>query len=195
MRRVPAIVVLAGLALALAAMAAVAWLGLRQRPRPADLIVVLGAELKPDRTPTARLVARLQRAREAWNAGLAPAIMVSGGPERGTNEAPVMAAWLVAHGVPAQAIVVDAAGVNTWLTAIHARAWLAAHGARRALVVSQYFHLARCRLAFARLGVSQVSAAAPRWYEPRDLFALAREVPALVKYALRPLPRGDAARP
>jgi uncharacterized SAM-binding protein YcdF (DUF218 family) len=192
-RPVPAFVALAGLALA--AMAAVAWLGLRQRPRPADLIVVLGAELKPDRTPSARLVARLQCGREAWGAGLAPAIMVSGGPERGTNEAPVMAAWLAAHGVPAPAIVVDPAGANTWLTAIHARAWLTAHGARRALVVSQYFHLPRCRLAFARLGVSQVSAAAPRWYEARDLFALAREVPALVKYALRPLPRDDAARP
>lgn len=179
----------------LLAMACVAWLGMRERPRPADVMVVLGSRLRRDGTPGAGLESRLARALECWRAGLAPAMFVSGGPENGFNQATIMSAWLEARGVPPSRIVIDVEGRNTWLTAIHVRAWLRAHHAARVLAVSQFYHLPRCRLAFARLGVRELSAAAPRWYGPRDVFALAREVPALVKYALRPLPRDDAARP
>jgi len=190
--RVLALLALAGLGVLLAAMACIAALGLRERPRPADLIVVLGSRLYDDGRPKPGLESRLRRALEMWRAHEAPVVMVSGGPETGGNQAPAMAAWLEAHGVPARAIVVDPDGWNTWLTALHVRRWLRDHDARRVLAVSQFYHLPRCRLAFARLGVREVSLTAPRWWEPWDVLALAREVPAMVKYALRPLPRGDA---
>lgn len=188
-----ALAALGGLSLLLVAMAAVAWRGLRERPRPADLIVVMGSRLDRAGRPRPGLQSRLRCALEVWHAQLAPVVMVSGGPEPAGNQAPAMAAWLEAHGVPARAVVVDPDGWNTWRTAIHARRWLRDHGATRVLVVSQFYHLPRCRLAFARLGVGAVSLASPRAWEGWDLPALAREVPALVKYALRPLPRGGAA--
>jgi uncharacterized SAM-binding protein YcdF (DUF218 family) len=161
-------------------------LGLRDRPGPADVGIVLGTELAADGSPSWRLAARLDRGLEAWRAGLVPVLIVSGGRDRsGWDEAPAMRRYLVERGVPDSCVVVDPHGRNTWLTARNARAWMDAHGARRALVVSQYFHLLRCRLAFARHGLPDVLTACPRGFEPRDLLATAREVPALVKYALR----------
>lgn len=160
--------------------------GLRDRPRPADVGVVLGAEVGTDGAPTWRLAVRLDRALEAWRAGLVPVLFVSGGRDRsGWNEAPVMKRYLVARGVPDSCVVEDPDGRNTWLTARHASAWMQARGLHDALVISQYFHLVRCRLAFARHGIPRIFTACPHRFELRDLYATAREVPALVKYALR----------
>jgi uncharacterized SAM-binding protein YcdF (DUF218 family) len=160
--------------------------GLRDRPGRADVIVVLGSLVGPDGTPTAGLAARLDRGLGAWQSGLAPRIIVSGGVDRsGFNEAPVMRHYLLERGVPDACIVVDPRGQNTWLTARNARAWMDAHALRRVLVVSEYYHLPRCRLAFARHGLPGVFALHARHVELLDLYATAREVPALVKYALR----------
>jgi uncharacterized SAM-binding protein YcdF (DUF218 family) len=80
---------------------------------------------------------------------------------------------------------VDPRGQNTWLTARNTRAWMDARGLRRVLVVSESYHLPRCRLAFARHGLPAVFTLHARHVELRDLYATAREVPALVKYAVR----------
>jgi vancomycin permeability regulator SanA len=170
----------------LAAGGLIATLGLREQPGRADVGIVLGAELERDGVPSSRLAARLDRAIDVWRSGLVPVLIVSGGWDRsGGNEAPAMKRYLVAHGVPDSCVVEDPGGQNTWLTARNAALWMRAHGARRALVVSQYFHLMRCRLAFARHGMPRIFTACPRFFEPRDLYATAREVPALVKYAFR----------
>ncbi len=177
---------LAGAALFSAACGLVAADGLRERPGRADAGVVLGSKVEPDGRPSARLVGRLERGLEAWRAGLVPVLIVSGGREpNGWNEAPVMRRWLLAHGVPDSCVVEDPRGQNTWLTARNTRAWLGARGARSVLLVSQYYHLPRCRLAFARYGVRPVFTARSTRFDPTDLYATAREVPALVKYALR----------
>ena len=74
--------------------------------------------------------------------------------------------------------------MDSHLTSVHAAAWMRAHGVRRAVVVTQYFHVARAVLACRRAGIDVVGATAPRWYEPRDLYSLARETVALPVYAL-----------
>jgi uncharacterized SAM-binding protein YcdF (DUF218 family) len=160
--------------------------GLRGRPGRADVGVVLGSLVARDGTPTPGLAARLERGREAWRAGLVPRLILSGGVDRsGFNEAPVMRRYLLARGVPDSCLVLDALGRNTWLTARNARAWMDAHDARSVLLVSEYYHLPRCRLAFARHGVRRTFSLPARHVEWLDLYATAREVPALVKYALR----------
>jgi uncharacterized SAM-binding protein YcdF (DUF218 family) len=160
--------------------------GLRDRPGRADVIVVLGSLVRSDGTPTAGLAARIDRGLGAWRSGLAPRIIVSGGLDRsGWNEAPVMRRYLLDRGVPDSCILVDPRGQNTWLTARNTRAWLDAHALRRALVVSEYYHLPRCRLAFARHGLPGVFTLHARHGGLLDLYATAREVPALIKYALR----------
>ena len=160
--------------------------GLRDRPGRADVGVVLGSHVWRDGTPTAGLAARLDRGLAAWQAGLVPRLIVSGGFDRsGRNETPGMRRYLLERGVPDSCIVVDPRGQNTWLTARNTRAWMDARGLRRVLVVSDYYHLPRCRLAFARHGLPAVFALHAHHVGLRDLLATAREVPALIKYAVR----------
>ncbi len=160
--------------------------GLRDRPGHADIGVVLGSHARADGTPSPGLAARLDRGLGAWRAGFVPRLIVSGGFDRsGLNEVPGMRRYLLERGVPDSCIIEDPRGQNTWLTARNTRAWMDAHELRRVLVVSEYYHLPRCRLAFARHGLPGVYTMHARHIRPRDLFATAREVPALVKYALR----------
>jgi len=190
-------------ALALVVLAAlsagtIAGYGLIARPRPAEVAIVFGNQVLPDGTPSPRLVARLDAALRlsplGGNArlplsglprGAVHTWFVSGGIGReGFDETRVMHDWLLAHGIPDSMIVRDSLGLNSHLTAVHAAAWMRAHGVRRAVVVTQYFHVARAELACRRAGIDVVGATAPRWYEPRDLYSLARETVALPVYAL-----------
>jgi vancomycin permeability regulator SanA len=160
--------------------------GLCDRPGPADVGVVMGSLARPDGTPGPGLAARLDRGLAAWREGLVPRLIVSGGFDRGgVNEVPGMRRYLLERGVPDSCLITDPRGQNTWLTARNTRAWMDARGLRRVLVVSEYYHLPRCRLAFARHGLRGVFTLHARHVGARDLFATAREVPALVKYALR----------
>ncbi len=172
-------------------LAAIAAAGLLTRPAPADLIVVLGNEVLADGRPSTRLQARLEAARLAYRAGLAPRVLVSGGIEPGgQDEAAVMAADLAAHGVPQSVILQDPQGVDTFATARNVAALL--HGPEfgqgRVLAVTQWFHVPRTLLALRRFGVREASAAWPRFTEPRDAMALLREAVALPYYAFRSVP-------
>ncbi len=180
--------VLAVLALAALYLAAIAAAGLLAHPAPADLIVVFGNEVLADGRPSPRLQARLEAARLAYRAGLAPRVLVSGGIEPGgQDEAAVMAADLAAHGVPMSVILQDPQGVDTFATARNVAALLhgPGFGQGRVLVVTQWFHVPRTLLALWRFGVRDASAAWPRFTEPRDVMALLREAVALPYYALR----------
>lgn len=158
--------------------------GLLSRPRPADVAIVLGSQVLPDGTPSPRLRARLETAAKLMPPRLVHTWFVSGGIGReGHDESRVMRDWLAAHGVPDSAIVCDSLGANSHLTAVHAAAWMQAHGVQRAVVITQYFHVARAVMACRRAGIDVVGARAPRWYEPRDLYSLAREMVALPVYA------------
>ena len=163
--------------------------GHRERAGSADVAVILGSRVDRSGLVSARLRARLARGLQVWREHRAPHLIVSGGIFRGVDEAHVMKAWLLAHGVPDSVVTEDPHGRNTWETARFTRDWLTAHGGGSAIAVSQYFHLPRCRLAFARHGIDTVYTAGPDFAEWRDLESAPREVLGLVKYALRPAPR------
>jgi uncharacterized SAM-binding protein YcdF (DUF218 family) len=183
-RRLAALAALGAAALSLAC-GAVVLAGLRDRPGRADVGVVLGSVLR-DGEPAPGLAARLDRGLEAWRRGLAPRLIVSGGFERdGASQARAMRRYLLRRGVPDSCVVVDEGGLNTWLTARHASAWLRERGLARVLVVSEYYHVPRCRLAFARHGLPGAYSLSARHVTWRDPYAVAREVAGLVKYALR----------
>lgn len=160
--------------------------GLATSPRSADLALVLGNSVDRHDRPLPRLAARLDAARALYVRGGCGHIMVSGGIDRdGRNEAKGMKRWLVEHGVPANAIVVDPQGDNTRASAAHARAWLDAHGGRSVVVVSQYFHLPRARLAVRQAGLVDAGGDYPRRWFGRDVYSVYREVPGLFIYWLQ----------
>ncbi len=167
---------------------ALAAYGMRMRSEPADVAVIFGSALDDDGAPKPVLAARLDVGVRCYRSGRCPAILVSGaidGP--GLNEASAMRDYLVARGVPADRIAVDDQGDNTLATAQHTLAYMRAHRMSRVLIVSQYYHLARARLAFERVGIepSNIYVAYPRAFQLRDLYSSWREVPAYAVYAVR----------
>jgi vancomycin permeability regulator SanA len=93
-----------------------------------------------------------------------------------------MAAWLMAHGIPEQDIVIDNAGFNTAASAKNFAAIREAQGFQSVIVVSQFFHISRCRLALKQAGVEQIGTAHSRVYSTRDVYATLREVVAYGKH-------------
>ncbi|CAB3764208.1 hypothetical protein LMG29739_04276 [Paraburkholderia solisilvae] len=106
----------------------------------------------------------------------------------GRKRSHVDAAWLVNAGIPANSIIVDTEGNDTWATAQHASNWMRKHRLSSAMVVTQYFHVPRTMLALKRFGVSEVNGAYPPFLEGRDAYSIVREAPAFLWYAVRPFP-------
>lgn len=173
-----------------AACALLVALGLADHPGHAAIAIVPGNTVRADGRLSGRLESRCRRALEVWRTGWAPVLFVSGAVgHEGQDEAAAMKRWLLARGVPDSAVVTDSRGDNSWLTARHARAWLDAHGGGGAIIVTQGFHVPRMRLACSRAGIRPIYWTHSRFFEPRDFYSIAREIPGLGWYAIRPADR------
>ncbi len=163
--------------------AAIVVAGLSAKPAVSDLAVVLGNEVLANGRPAARLQARLDCAVDLYRRHLALHILVSGGVGKsGFNEATIMAKYLAEKNIPAQDVLIDPQGVNTMATAFNAAALAQAKHFSRILIVTQYYHIPRCLLAFRKAGLLVLSADYPRYWEPFDLLATLREAVALPVY-------------
>ncbi len=148
----------------------------------ADAIIVLGAQVHRDGRPSAALRGRVRRAVALYHAGYAPRLIVTGGVgESGIAEAAVMEAIAVAHGVPADAIVLEARATRTLESAQAVGALVRAAGWRSVIVVSDPFHLWRSALLFRAEGLAVQTAATDdgyfsarsrRYYRAREMAAL-----------------------
>ena len=168
------------------ALVAIAFDGLAENIRPSDVAVILGSKVELSGRPSARLRARLDRGAALYKTGTAKWLIVSGGVEpAGQNEALVMRDYLTTLGVPAQRIILDAAGNNTEATAKNCAAIMKSHGFKSLILVTQYFHVSRTRVALNRYGIQGVHSAYARYFELRDVFSLTREAVALPVYWLR----------
>jgi uncharacterized SAM-binding protein YcdF (DUF218 family) len=119
----------------------------RDEREPADAIVVLGAAQYNGR-PSPVLRARLDHALSLYREGVSPLVLVTGGVGRGdtTSEAVVGRRYLVAQGVPADAVVAQGEGRTTMASMNAVAQWLRARGMRRVVLVSDPFHMFRLRL-------------------------------------------------
>lgn len=126
--------------------------------RDADVAVVLGAQVRSDGSLSLALSDRLDTAAELFREGRVRFVLVSGATGvEGINEAAAMRGYLIEAGLPADRLLVDPEGVNTLATARNARRLMAEHRLTSALVVSHYFHLARCKLLFEEQGIAAVT--------------------------------------
>jgi uncharacterized SAM-binding protein YcdF (DUF218 family) len=172
---------------ALVHLAAISVDGCSDEDAPADLAVVLGNHVAADGTVSGRLVRRLDRALELYQQGKVPTIIVSGGRDPGSPfEAEAMKRYLVERGVPADAVVEDRGGENTYLTARFTAEYMQQHGLRSVIAVSQYYHISRSKLALRRFGVAEVRGAhAVMVIEPREPWSLLRELVGYYTYLLK----------
>ncbi len=157
--------------------------GMREDVRPRDAAVVLGSKVELDGRPSVRLAARLDRGAALDASGAVRVLIVSGGlGKEGFDEGVVMRDYLVRSGVPAGAILVDSAGVDTQATAVNCARLMRQHRLQSVIAVSQYFHVPRTRLALEAHGIRDVGGAYARFFELRDLYSIARELVALPVY-------------
>lgn len=160
--------------------------GLTDNPQPVDCLLVLGNTVHENGQPSARLRGRLDKTLALYRAGVSPVILVSGGlGKEGHYEGTAMQKYLVTHGVPAAAIIVDNAGNTTQASARNFVAIAPAHGFSSVLVVSQFFHISRTKLLLRQLHFQNVYGAHARYYELRDAYALFREFFAYYIYLMR----------
>jgi vancomycin permeability regulator SanA len=160
--------------------------GLTDDIHAADVAIVPGNTVEKDGRPSARLRARLDQTVSLYRQGLFPNVIVSGGVgSEGFDEAEVMKRYLVENGVPDSRIHVDSGGATTYLTARNAARMMGENGWQSAMVVSQYFHIPRMRLALKRSGVTPVFSAHAQYFELRDVYSIAREAIGYGAYLLR----------
>ena len=121
--------------------------------RPVDAIVVMGAA-QYDGRPSPQLAARLDHVVELWRRDLADIVVTTGGNRPGDRftEAQASADYLVAHGVPRDAIV-EVGGSTSYGSLVAARDAVVGLGRRSVLLVSDPYHSLRIRLVAQELGL------------------------------------------
>ncbi len=146
----------------------------RDEARPADAIAVFGAA-EYDGRPSPVLRARLDHALDLYRRGLAPLLITLGGGDPGEqhSEGGVGRDYLLAHGVPDNAIIAETQSEDTHHSAERLAAIARANGLRQIDVVSDGTHLFRIHSLSASLGLDVYTSPRPE---------------------LRPLPWADRVR-
>jgi vancomycin permeability regulator SanA len=115
---------------------------------PAPVALALGAQVRPDGTPSGFLAARLDLARRLFETGKVEVILVSGdNGAKEYNEPEAMREYLIDAGIPGDRVVCDYAGFDTYDSCYRART---VFGVEKVIIVSQSYHLPRA-VATARL--------------------------------------------
>jgi len=160
--------------------------GLNDELKPVDAAVVLGNKVEVNGQPSDRLKARLDKSIELYNEGYYTFIIVSGGiGKEGFDEAKVMKAYLMDKGIEENNIIEDNNGYNSYMTAQNTRIIMDELEVESVMIISQYFHISRTKLAFRKVGIDETSSAHANIFELRDLYSLIREFPAYYKYLLK----------
>lgn len=158
---------------------------------PYDCILVLGAGVRANGTPSPILADRLDTAIDLWEAGASERVLLSG--DHGTpeyDEVGVMLDYLVDRGVPAEAVFLDHAGFETYDSMYRAHA---VFQAASAVVVTQAYHLPRALYLADAVGLDAVGARAPgdsrSGQSAREIREVAARVKAVWMALTRPEPR------
>lgn len=130
--------------------------------KESDVIIVLGAQVKEDGTPSVALERRLTAALESYEQNR-QTIIVCGA--RGTNEpraeGDVMREWLLARGVQESDVVAETGSFNTRENLRNAKAIMDERGFSQALVVTSDYHVARALMLCRQEGVAATGKGSP----------------------------------
>ena len=142
----------------------------------ADAIVVLGASVYADGTPSGILQDRLDDGIALYFAGAAPKIIMSGDNSTVSyNEVKAMKDYAVAQGVPSEDVFCDHAGFSTYESMYRAKH---VFGAERIVVATQTYHLYRALYAASGLGLEAVGVPSDYREYAHQLQYDVREIPA-----------------
>ena len=155
-----------------------------------DCILVLGAGVRPDGTPSHMLEDRLITGISLYHAGVSDKLLMSGdhGQEY-YDEVNCMKDYAKADGVPSEDIFMDHAGFSTYDSLYRAKEIF---GADRVVIVSQKYHLYRALYIAESLGIEAVGVSADiRTYggqTMRDIRELLARTKDFAFTVIKPLP-------
>jgi vancomycin permeability regulator SanA len=157
--------------------------------------LVLGAKVHPDGHPSSFLAARLELALRLFRAGKVQRLLLSGDRVRPEYDEPgAMIDYLLDAGVPADRLLVDRAGLDTYDSCLRAKA---VFDCSELIIVSQTYHLPRAVGIARRLGLVAygVGDASVRRFRRPWLIGRIREQPAYLKAAGDLISRRDPVYP
>lgn len=167
-----------------------------QEGATADAILVLGASVYANGTPSDILADRLEVAADLYFAGAAPAVIASGdNRDSHYNESDAMKAYLVDLGIPADAVFVDHAGYDTYASVYRAKF---VYGADSLFVVTQAYHLYRALMIANLLGLQAAGVASDKGAYDNQMQYSIRDVMARDKdffQAIFKIPPEDIVQP
>ena len=157
--------------------------GLTDEISPCEFAVILGNKVNKDGTLSYRLKARVDRGLELYNSGTVNIIIVSGAKgKEGHFEGTKMYEYLIKHGVPKKDIIIDNEGNNTNASAENFKKLYP--NAKSVIVVSQYYHISRTKLAFQKAGINRVFGVHCNYFEISDFYSIFREYFGYYKYLI-----------
>ena len=127
-----------------------------------DAIIVLGAVLRKG-TPSPAFAGRIRHGVELQKRGLAPILIFTGGlPHDGVvPEAEVAREVAIREGIAESAILIETVSTRTWENFTEAAALMRANGLKRAIIVSDPYHLHRARLMAEHAGIEAFTSPTP----------------------------------
>ncbi len=174
-------------------------LGGQDLAQPADAIVILGARVNADGSPSSDLLSRTFHAIDLYNAGLAPVVICAGGVGGDRLSAGAVACRYAAEelGLPPNHALFAQEG-NAWTTADEAAKvseMMRANGWRSAILVSHPLHLFRAKWLFEREGIevftSPTNTNLRRIFPPLRAWYSLREAGGVILTAAQDLPFVD----
>jgi vancomycin permeability regulator SanA len=163
--------------------------GLHDYRGKADIAVVLGNYVYPNGQLSRILASRVERSYQLYKAGQVKWIMVSGGGGKnydrpGIPEGTAMKEYLVVRGVPANRIIVDNNGDNTYLTAEDFLPVADSLHCESAIAVSSFYHITRTKYIIRKVGFKNVHSASSHDFYSSDFYGIFRDCIAFYKYVL-----------
>lgn len=167
-------------------------------PHPAQVALIPGASVLPNKTPSNTLLNRLRAGIELYNKEIVPKLLLSGDNSRKFyDEVHTMRDYCLRHGVKPEDIFLDHAGVRTYDTMARARGTFAV---KTAIIVSQDLYLPRALFLAEAQGIKAEGFAAESSSFDNTWQARGREYLARLKslwdiYAAKPVVAQDKPMP
>lgn len=176
-------------------------LGSQDQAQPADAIVILGARINADGSPSSDLLSRTFHGMDLYQSGLAPWVICAGGSGGDRLAAGAVACRFAVEqlGLPAERalVVQDRDAYDTAAEAAAVAELMRQNGLHSAILVSHPLHLFRARWLFRREGLdvstSPTNTDLGRIAPPLRLWYTVREAGGVLFTALRDWWRADVS--
>lgn len=156
-----------------------------------DCIIVLGAGVRPDGTPSDMLLDRLKTGVLAYNSAVAPKLIMSGDHGRKNyDEVNTMKNYALNNGIASADVFMDHAGFSTYDSMYRARD---VFEVKKAIIVTQKYHLYRALYLAESMGIDCIGISADlnkyRNQESRELREMIARTKDFFSSIIKPKPK------